>query len=417
MKEINQHKVNLTEVIGFSDKVKGFDIDFMVDDQIDFFDIYAKFLGDDYEKMKIDYKRAMDIMNETFELKLERLKMNEPVTQEEINQEFNNKEKETMKRIYDDYILSSQNRVKYQERIEIEFPNYPREKLDMLDSYIEHKRWLKVQGKALFRDWQREKLELKQRTIKAIEEEIAEAEEKIARDLKSLKQGSKVAKLHRNRDEMRIEYEAKLAVIKEIAEEKKLEEELEEQYKEDNYLVHCQEVKEVTNIYKDEKKAQAQQMIEKQREETRQREEELRLKLEENQPKIDKIREREEQKVKNKYELLEEKKNYLQNREERINRAIEDYSFRPDVKIDSERVKQDTESNIMAKNVIMDKADKVVLFKNPGFTVDNLMKDIRYKVSSALTNAGLSTTNYAKDLMSGLQGNLQQRRDMNSNNF
>ena len=65
----------------------------------------------------------------------------------------------------------------------------------------------------------------------------------------------------------------------------------------------------------------------------------------------------------------------------------------------------------------MDKADKVELFKNPGFTVDNLMKDIRYKVSSALTSAGLSNTGYAKNLMSGLRGNLQQRRDMSGNNY
>ena len=52
VKEINQHKMELNDVIGFSDQVKGFDIEFMVDDKIDFLDIYAKFLGNDYEKMK-----------------------------------------------------------------------------------------------------------------------------------------------------------------------------------------------------------------------------------------------------------------------------------------------------------------------------------------------------------------------------
>ena len=40
----------------------------------------------------------------------------------------------------------------------------------------------------------------------------------------------------------------------------------------------------------------------------------------------------------------------------------------------------------------MDKADKVVMFKNDGFTVDNLMKDIRYKISAALSDAGLAQT-------------------------
>jgi hypothetical protein len=52
MKEINSHRMELNDVIGFSDQVKGFDIEFMVDDQIDFLDIYSTFLGDDYEKMK-----------------------------------------------------------------------------------------------------------------------------------------------------------------------------------------------------------------------------------------------------------------------------------------------------------------------------------------------------------------------------
>jgi hypothetical protein len=54
----------------------------------------------------------------------------------------------------------------------------------------------------------------------------------------------------------------------------------------------------------------------------------------------------------------------------------------------------------------MDKADKVVLFKNNGFTVNQLMTDMRFKVSSALNEAGLQNTAYAKELMKGMQSNL-----------
>ena len=158
-------------------------------------------------------------MNQTFQLKFERLKMNEPVSQKEINEIFSEKEKDAMNRIYNDYILGGQNRKKYQERIEIEFSNYPREELQMLDAFIEHKRWLKVQNKALFRDWEREKMELKQKTVKSIEDEISETEEAISKELLRMKQDSKVAKLHEERNEKRIEYEAKLKVIKEIEEE------------------------------------------------------------------------------------------------------------------------------------------------------------------------------------------------------
>ena len=86
--------------------------------------------------------------------------------------------------------------------------------------------------------------------------------------------------------------------------------------------------------YKQEKKQLVEKEIEKQRAEAIQREEDLKRKLQENQPKIDQIREREEKKVKEKYELMEEKRNYLQNKEERINKAVEDYSCRPKVEID-----------------------------------------------------------------------------------
>ena len=127
------------------------------------------------------------------------------------------------------------------------------------------------------------------------------------------------------------------------------------------------------------------------REDTKKLEEERKQQNLKNKPRVDEIRDKEEQKVKEKFVMLEEKRNYLQKRDERINKAIEEYSIRPQVERDSERVIQPTVANTLSKNVIMDKADKVVLFKNHGFTVENLMKDIRYKVSSALSSAGLAT--------------------------
>jgi hypothetical protein len=287
----------------------------------------------------------------------------------------------------------------------------------MLDAYIEHKRWLKVQSKALFRDWEREKLDLKQRTVKSIEEEIKDTEERIAKELLSMKQESKNSKLHVIRDEMRVEYEAKLRVIKEIEEEKLMDKEFDKDAREMEYLKHCEEIKEAAQGYKDEKKQLAEEGLEIHRIETKAREIELKQQIKKNKPIVDEIRSREEAKVKQKYEMLEEKRNYLQNRDERINEAIESYSIRPQVERDFNRVTQDTTKIIMAKGVIMDKADKVELFKNHGFTVENLMKDVRYKVSAALSSAGLSTTNYAQQLMKGMDSNLAQRRDMASNNF
>jgi hypothetical protein len=44
----------------------------------------------------------------------------------------------------------------------------------------------------------------------------------------------------------------------------------------------------------------------------------------------------------------------------------------------------------------------VNLFKNPGYNIDGLMKDIRFKVSTALSEAGLQNTAYGQELLRGL---------------
>ena len=49
---------------------------------------------------------------------------------------------------------------------------------------------------------------------------------------------------------------------------------------------------------------------------------------------------------------------------------------------------------MIRKETELDKADAVKLFKNHGFTIDNLMKDIRFKVNAALNDAGLQNTTY-----------------------
>lgn len=44
-------------------------------------------------------------------------------------------------------------------------------------------------------------------------------------------------------------------------------------------------------------------------------------------------------------------------------------------------------------------ADKVQLSKMTGFTVNQLMSDMRFKVNTALQEAGLSNTDYARELL------------------
>ena len=50
----------------------------------------------------------------------------------------------------------------------------------------------------------------------------------------------------------------------------------------------------------------------------------------------------------------------------------------------------------------MDNGDTVKMFQNHGYTIDGLMKDIRYKVNACLTEAGLAGTSYGKEVLRGI---------------
>jgi len=86
----------------------------------------------------------------------------------------------------------------------------------------------------------------------------------------------------------------------------------------------------------------------------------------------------------------------------RLNQIIENLSVRPKVDIDPERVKQLTDNLTRRFNTKRDETDKVVLFQNNGFTVDKLMGDLRYKVSTVLGEAGLLNRQYTNDFLSNL---------------
>lgn len=47
----------------------------------------------------------------------------------------------------------------------------------------------------------------------------------------------------------------------------------------------------------------------------------------------------------------------------------------------------------------MDLADKVQLSKITGFSVNQLMGDMRYKLNAALQEAGLTNTDYAREML------------------
>ncbi len=89
----------------------------------------------------------------------------------------------------------------------------------------------------------------------------------------------------------------------------------------------------------------------------------------------------------------------------KLNKIIESLKVRPNVESDLDRVKQITEALKIRYETKRDETDKVVLFNNPGFTIDNLMSDMRYKISTALSEAGIVNSVYSNNLLKKLSSN------------
>lgn len=111
----------------------------------------------------------------------------------------------------------------------------------------------------MIRDWEWEKLELKDKIVKSIENEIKETEAKLQAHLAKIRQKAKTDKMHKKRDDEWVEYEARLAVINEIKEAKLAEEQAQVAEKEERRKQHAAEVKVVAEEYKAEWHAQGEQ--------------------------------------------------------------------------------------------------------------------------------------------------------------
>ena len=81
---------------------------------------------------------------------------------------------------------------------------------------------------------------------------------------------------------------------------------------------------------------------------------------------------------------------------------MEGLACRPIAESDPDRIVKDTAAFEIRKITKIDQGDKVVLFKNDGYSGDKLMKDVRYRVNAALTNAGVGNTAYSQELLKGL---------------
>ena len=102
----------------------------------------------------------------------------------------------------------------------------------MIDSYYEHKRFLKQKHAALHRELIRDRLALKDKTIALIEQQVEEQRQKLSRDIDQSIQDEKRAGLKAKLADQRHEFEHKMKVIEEIKLQKFKQEEQERMVRE-----------------------------------------------------------------------------------------------------------------------------------------------------------------------------------------
>ena len=93
--------------------------------------------------------------------------------------------KEMFLHIYKTYIKRGKDRDIYMERLAIQFPKMPRKQLEAHDQYIVDTEYYNKKTKALYRDWEKEKIQMKEfaeeQILNQIEYLIKETENELAK--------------------------------------------------------------------------------------------------------------------------------------------------------------------------------------------------------------------------------------------
>ena len=110
-------------------------------------------------------------MSELYKVERERLHMNAPITYPELQELYDSDVLNRFQGIHELFQKNGQSREKYQQRLQIEFRSQGLKKQDieLIDSYFEHKRWVKQKQRAMLREFQRERHALKEKSIAMIE--------------------------------------------------------------------------------------------------------------------------------------------------------------------------------------------------------------------------------------------------------
>lgn len=214
---------------------------------------------------------------------------------------------------------------------------------------------------------------------------------KIEADFSRREKALRTQKLKKEREAMQEELNQKRKEFEEIVmtrkkkkgEEEELLREMKEK-QEKNYQKHVKAVQEIAKEFQETKEKNKTVEAEQKKQAEMEEKQKMRRYIQINKPKIIKRNDQAVKKVTYLASVKIRKEEEEKKERERIKEAVENYASRPNPQRDPYRLRQETEALSLKKQTGMDKADKVVLFKNDGFTVDGLMKDVRFKIGAAL---------------------------------
>jgi len=289
------------------------------------------------------------------------------------------------KLIYKEYLEGGKSREKYMERLLIAFPSKSRKELEAIDSFIEYEKWARVKADSLRRQLANNKADLQSKIEAMLKNDAERIKVEVAQKLEVLRQEAKNRKIKQVHEENMEKYKEKIKIINELQEKKKKEEKERQEKKQKEREEYAEEIKSKANEFKEMKIKE--RIAQREEEVLRQKKlkEELKKRIEENKDRVEERNlagvEKLEKRLTAKATIQKQKEEY----NEKLNAAIENYKFRPKVEADEKRLEQATEAMQIRKETKMDETDVVNLFKDHGYTTDQLMKDLRYKISTVLS--------------------------------
>eukprot|EP01016_Furgasonia_blochmanni_P022690 TRINITY_DN2466_c0_g2_i1.p1 TRINITY_DN2466_c0_g2~~TRINITY_DN2466_c0_g2_i1.p1 ORF type:complete len:347 (+),score=97.60 TRINITY_DN2466_c0_g2_i1:467-1507(+) len=323
---------------------------------------------------------------------------------DEINKIWTGSMKDRFYHIYRTYIKAGKDRELYMDRLKIEFPELTRKQIDDYDRIVMSREATRKRRKALYRDWNREKLDLKGKLQSQVKQQIAQSLAATQKEMERAQLNQELIRIRKEFEERKVLFDKKQRDIEEKKRMEKLKQEELAKMKEEQYLEHTKKVKAAATAYTEERAASAMATRQLQDEQVRRFKEQQKKIIEKNKPKVYQRQDQEIQKIFHKIEKKEVLAKQKEDEAKRIEDAIQGYSIRPQVPRDAERLVAATESLQNRKTTILDKADKVNMFKVHGFNVKELMGDMRYRIATALHEAGIGRGDYANSLLNNLSG-------------